>query len=147
MTRVIINVCFGGFGLSDAAYERLIELGVPVQKYIEEERDPETGLYTHQSLNDGKVIFDRTLTPKGEDRMNDLWWEHPDNGLLGRFWESWLDDDRTNPLLIQVVEELGDKANGRCARLKIVEVPDDVKWEIDEYDGNETIEEEHRSWR
>ena len=32
------------------------------------------------------------------------------------------------------------------AELKIVEVPDDVVWEIDEYDGLESISEVHRRW-
>ena len=54
--------------------------------------------------------------------------------------------DRTNPKLIEVVEKLGDKANGRYAELKIVEIPDDVDWYIDEYDGCESIHESHRTW-
>jgi hypothetical protein len=54
--------------------------------------------------------------------------------------------DRTDPILIQVVEEFGERADGFCARLKIVEIPDDVKWHIDEYDGKEHIAEDHRTW-
>jgi len=30
--------------------------------------------------------------------------------------------------------------------LKIIEIPEDVDWEVDEYDGLETIHEKHRSW-
>lgn len=55
-------------------------------------------------------------------------------------------ESRTDPDLIAVVEELGEKANGRCAQLEIVEIPDDLDWEIDEYDGIETIREKGRSW-
>lgn len=59
--------------------------------------------------------------------------------------------ERHDPLLVQVVEELGpDKhregASGRCAQLHIVEIPDGVQYEIDEYDGMESIHEIHRSW-
>ena len=54
--------------------------------------------------------------------------------------------ERNDPVLVQVVETLGDKANGRCAKLRIVEIPDNVNWEISEYDGNESVEEVHRSW-
>jgi hypothetical protein len=44
------------------------------------------------------------------------------------------------------VEELGEAANGSYARLKVVEIPDDVEWTIKEYDGDEWIAEKHRTW-
>ena len=59
------------------------------------------------------------------------------------------DDDeisRDDPVLIQVVEELGDKANGFCASLKIIEIPDGVNWQVEEYDGREWIAEKHETW-
>ena len=54
--------------------------------------------------------------------------------------------ERNDPVLIKVVEALGEKANGTFAELKIVEIPDGTDWEIDEYDGSETIHEKHKSW-
>lgn len=54
--------------------------------------------------------------------------------------------DRTDPNLVAVVEALGKKANGRFADLEVVEIPDGIEWEIDEYDGAEEIHEKHRSW-
>lgn len=54
--------------------------------------------------------------------------------------------DRTDPVLVRVVEEMGPAANGAYADLKIVDVPDGVAWEISEYDGLERVEEAHRSW-
>lgn len=56
-------------------------------------------------------------------------------------------EDRDDLDLISLVEELGEKANGDCAELKILEIPDDVEWEIKEYDGNEWVAEIHRTWR
>ena len=56
------------------------------------------------------------------------------------------DIERTDPILIQVVKELKDKASGDCARLRIVEIPDGIEYEIDDYDGQESIHEVHRSW-
>lgn len=53
---------------------------------------------------------------------------------------------RTDAKLIECVEQLGERANGEYSELKIVEVPDDVDWHIEEYDGMETVEEDHRSW-
>ena len=54
---------------------------------------------------------------------------------------------RDDQALVQVVEELGSVANGHCAELKIIEVPDDVKWEIEKSGGIEHISEAHRTWR
>jgi hypothetical protein len=53
---------------------------------------------------------------------------------------------RDDPALIRVVEELGVEANGRCSELTIVEIPEDVRWIIAEYDGKEHIDEIHRTW-
>jgi hypothetical protein len=54
--------------------------------------------------------------------------------------------DRDDPYLVQVVKRLGKEANGAHADLKIVEIPQDVDWEIGEYDGKEWIAEKHRTW-
>lgn len=53
---------------------------------------------------------------------------------------------RSHPLLVRAVEALGDKVNTDECKLKIVEVPDDVKWHIEDYDGNEWVAEDHRTW-
>lgn len=55
-------------------------------------------------------------------------------------------DKRTDSKLIECVETLGAKASGDYAKLKVVEVPDDVEWKITDYDGWETVEEVHRRW-
>lgn len=54
--------------------------------------------------------------------------------------------ERNDPDLIAAIETLGAEANGFCSRLKIVEIPDGVEWEIDDYDGLESIHEVHRVW-
>ena len=56
------------------------------------------------------------------------------------------DIPRNDPDLITVVEELGDEANDRHADLKVVEIPEDVSWEIDDYDGSEWVAEKHSRW-
>jgi hypothetical protein len=56
------------------------------------------------------------------------------------------DIERNDPVLVKVVEELGSKSFGFAANLKIVEVPDDVNWEVVQYDGLEHIAEKHRTW-
>lgn len=59
---------------------------------------------------------------------------------------SWPDIARNDPKLVECVEKLGEEANGTYAELKVVEIPDDVNWEIGEYDGLEWVEEVHRRW-
>ena len=53
---------------------------------------------------------------------------------------------RDDPVLVQVVEELGEESYDRYADLKIVEIPEDVDWYIHEYDGLEHVAERHRTW-
>lgn len=53
---------------------------------------------------------------------------------------------RDDPVLVKIVEDLGAEANGDYAKLKVVEIPDDVDWAIGEYDGKEWVAEKHRTW-
>ena len=55
-------------------------------------------------------------------------------------------ESRTDEKLIECITVLGEKANGSLAKLKIVDIPEDVNWYIDDYDGMESVEEVHRSW-
>ena len=54
---------------------------------------------------------------------------------------------RGDPALVEVVEELGAEANCKFSKLKVVEIPDDVEWQIEEYDGMEWVAEKHRVWK
>ena len=126
--EVVINVCFGGFGLSQEAYEELIKLGIPVKKYQSVGPDKD-GLYKKENkINSGNVIFEGGLS-FGE-----------------KYWETWLSNDRENPMLIEVVKKLGEKVNGYCAKLKIVKIPENIEYVVEEYDGNEHIAEAHDTW-
>jgi len=53
---------------------------------------------------------------------------------------------RTDKRVVNVIEKLGKAANGRCAELKVIEIPDEIQYEISDYDGIETIHELHQSW-
>lgn len=50
------------------------------------------------------------------------------------------DIERTDPVLVAIVEEWGDAANGLCAALKVVDLPAGTRYRISEYDGFETLE-------
>ena len=65
---------------------------------------------------------------------------------IGRYVGPYPDLKRNDPILVEAVEQLAEKASGGFAELKIIEVPDDVKWHIEEYDGKEWVAEDHRTW-
>lgn len=53
---------------------------------------------------------------------------------------SELDDyHRSNPILIDIVRELGDEANDDSSELGIATIPDGYGYWIEDYDGVETI--------
>ena len=57
----------------------------------------------------------------------------------GRFiHENYYVYSRTDPLLVRVIEELGEEANGKYSNIKIGFAPKGF-WEIDEYDGLERL--------
>ena len=117
--KVVINDCHGGFGLSDEAFELLLN-----KKGIEFESQPR------------KVWNSKEYYRKGHLDDNYYYLSHYD-----------LCADRADPDLVGVVEELGEAAYGECAELSVIEVPDDVQWHIVEYDGFEHVAENHRIWR
>ena len=58
------------------------------------------------------------------------------------------DIPRDDPALVQVIEELGADANTHYSEPKVIEIPDDVAWQIErhEHDGIEYVAEKHRTW-
>lgn len=91
--KVVINRCFGGFGLSDEA----------MQLYAAKKGIKLEGFYD---------------------------------------WEI----SRNDPVLVEVVEHLGEAANDWATDLKVVEIPEGVDWYVEDYDGVEHIAERHRTW-
>jgi hypothetical protein len=91
-----------------------------------------------------KVVINRDFGGFGlSDDAEALYKER--KGITDPDW--WYADiARDDPLLIQIVEEMGEKADGTFASLRIVEIPDDVDWYIEEYDGREWVSERHRTW-
>jgi hypothetical protein len=119
--KVAINRCFGGFGISNEAFEKLLDRkGIAFDKV-----EPEEG----RSLI-GAAYFEAGYSGNDEHYLSDY----------------DMTQDRSDPDLIAVIEEMGDKANSWAADIAIVEIPDDVKWHIHEYDGLEHVAEDHRTW-
>lgn len=117
--RVVINGCHGGFSLSHAAVIRYYEL-----------LGQEIHWFTHNSEGSGHWNY----YLDANDPHGSRWW---DTSIA-----------RDDPYLVQVVEELGSRADGStAAQLKIIEVPAGVDWVVQEYDGLEWVAEKHRIWR
>lgn len=68
------------------------------------------------------------------DYPNSIFWKF-ENGEY--FFDFNL--ERNDPNLIKVVEQMGEDSFGSYAQLEIVEIPDNIPWEIDSYDGSECV--------
>jgi hypothetical protein len=127
--KVVINSCYGGFGLSKKAKLKLYELGSP----IIEASTPE-----EYYGKDWKVLM-------AEDKM----WLKPTVAPDGKIisTDSMNHEARACPYLIKVVQKMKHNANGEHAKLSIVEIPDDIEYTIQDYGGIEWIAEKHRTWQ
>ena len=131
--KVVINNTYGGFSLSSKGTEAYYaRKGKKVWWFVNPVENGRTNFDKHVPCDDpGKGYFAHCYSSKEPNEDNYL---------------SVRDMERNDPDLIAVVEELGAEASGRFASLKIVEIPDDVDWVIEEYDGLEWIAESHRTW-
>ena len=126
--KVAVNKCFGGFGLSKQAIMEIAK-----RKGI---RVIWKGSYNHRLKE--YVIVEDWESPEAR-----YCYAYTENGDSFSFREP---DKRNDPDLIAVIERLGEKADGDYADIVIVEIPDDIAWYIDNYDGRETVREHHNSW-
>lgn len=142
--KIVINDCYGGFSLSprgEAEYLR---------------RKGETPFFYVTPREGGRLNFDRTVRWNPNDGesyivvytyLDDLGDEPSKEEREAARYFAARDIDRSDPDLVAVVEAIGKPAGGRHANLKVIEIPDDVEWEIEEYDGSEWVAEKHRVWR
>ena len=114
---VVINRCHGGFGLSWDA--QIAYLDRAGIAYTLENRE---------SRDDTSRYGQRIKLASGND-----------------FYDREI--QRDDPALVAVVKEMGEDADGQFANLRVVKVPGDVEWHVDEYDGLEWVAENHRRWQ
>lgn len=133
--KVVINVCYGGFGLSNKAMHRYAELkGIKKLYDVVCNFDKSPFKFEYPPDAEKELIIYHITEPLNDDgTYND-----------GSFWDPEI--ERDDPDLIRVIEEFGVEANGSCAELRIVEIPDGTKFTIEEYDGKEHVAEVHRTW-
>lgn len=140
--KIVINKCFGGFHLSDKAIEMIMtRKGFNCFRYA----------HTKYKHSNGVDMFERRETASGNVLFPIIYYttknlgERVDNIPEDVVWDS-LDINRSDPDLVAVVEEIGKEANTGVSELAVVEIPEDVDWVIQEYDGLESIHEAHRVW-
>lgn len=141
--RVVINTAHGGFGLSNEAVLRYFDLtGTPVWSEFDTTY-PTLKMVTYWLVPPGP---NRVAGDPGNWHNMSLAERQAHNATYSKQVFTPREIARDDPLLIKVVNELGDNANGAHAKLKVVEIPADVDWVIDEYDGAEWVAEKHRTW-
>lgn len=153
MTKIVVNNCAGGFGLS---HEAILLYGsikkINVVPYIK--------VNTQSLLNYKKMEYEERPVrsynilychiPDGQEAANyaDEAYVNSHYFKESHFSSENLNSFRTDPALVEVVFNLGDLASGESAELRVIEVPDDVKWYLNVLDnGYENVHEDHRVWR
>lgn len=127
--KIILNKCFGGFGLSTEAYKLYAEkIGKEIYEYYQ---DYKKGFHYFIKGSNGLCKFYFTKDFGEEIKLNDE--------EYNKYCLNLSDEKRTDKILIEVVEELKERANNGFSDLEIIEIPNNCYYKIDEYDGVETI--------
>lgn len=129
--KVILNKCYGGFDVSKEAYMLYAKKkGLKLYQYASDFVSNKKCIYTR--ANDETLFKNYFIKDMGDNIEI--------NNEDYKKYNLYLDDEhRQDPILIEVVEELENKASGRFGRLEVVEIPDNCYYKIDDYDGIETI--------
>lgn len=128
MTKIVYNCCYGGFGLSDVAIMRYAEIkGITLYSSVSEFGS--TSYYLCAPEEYERIRAEERANPADPVRY----------ARSNAMYFSDRDIDRDDPVLAQVVEEMGDGASGDYAALCIAELPAGTLYRIDEYDGMESV--------
>lgn len=128
MTKIVYNACYGGFGLSEAAMRLYAQKkGLPLFVFNPYGIDSDLGKQ-YFTADPSEYISDE----KGYPAV--------DHDFYSKYSLYDRDFDRTDPVLVEVVEELGEKANDTFSELRVRELEPGTMYRIEEYDGYETIE-------
>lgn len=156
--KIVINACFGGFHPSNRAIKAYADRkGWPCyffqrpgwkgqnKRITDEEAFANDELFSN--INAYRVASPEELPPE-QDGWGGMTMEERKASN-----EAWTlvgfeirDIPRDDADFVAVVESLGEAASGKCSKLKIVEIPDDTEFQIEEYDGYEHVAEKHRTW-
>lgn len=158
--KVVINACYGGFSLSPEAVEFIAKKkGQPCHFYVHdgESVKMEDEKYKKTTAEEAKDAFLwNASTIESEEEYNEFhsfkWREASieERQKHDEEYENTHHDNRPSErhdeALVEAVETLGSKkSSGSCAQLKVIEIPITV-YNIEEYDGYESVSEPHRTW-
>lgn len=141
--KVAYNTCYGGFSLSPLAIEMYTKRkGIKLFWYIRDntkkkKRYIKTSIldkkgYNHSDYYPFKVDLGKTINNVND---NSFYYER-----------LYTNEQRIDLDLIYVIEKLQKKANGECADISIIDLPDGVDFEITSYDGNEQVLPIYPNW-
>ena len=132
--KVVINRCYGGFSLSPKGERRYLELKGHKSYFYKQTKygfsHRETEFTRIDNIDDVPGIFFFCTTHDQGEFISD----YPEDIFHCRELK------RSDPILVQVVEELGKESFGVCAELKVIEIENGRWFKIDEYDGYESIQ-------
>ena len=144
--KIIINSKHGGFGISNIALVELMQkkgLEIYFYEMVFDNSDKFTYVKTNAANKNLFVTaackdFGEVFIPENDEQSDE-------------FYECFIQTRdlkwRTDNDLINLLEEKGsDFVSSPLSSLKVLEIPDDVEWEVEEYDGSEWISEKHRTW-
>jgi len=120
--KIVLNKCYGGFHISDEGYEWLLK---------------------------NKNWKCTTLGKDGEWKNSNakIYKSEEDIPFGGKYY--FTSDDRgfrTNKDVIEMVKILKEKASFQTSKIEIIEIPDNVDYEIEEHAGIEHVAEKHNTW-
>lgn len=143
MTKIVINADFGGFSISETAvYALAARKGLTVYK---EGVRWDSIYWIVPPTDPGRIQFHKTWANWVNEPLSN---RQSTNAFHAAHTLSIRPEDRTDPDLISVIEELGESANGDHATLEIVEVAKGTLYRITEHDGYESVEtQENTDWK
>ena len=132
--KIVINSCYGGFSLSPKGERRYLELkGLNPYFYKQSKYnypDNTIEFIRLDNIDDVPDLFFYCTTYDQGKILPD----YPKDVFHSRCLK------RNDPILVQVVEELGAESFGKCAKLEVVDIDKGRWFKIDEYDGYESIQ-------
>lgn len=134
--KIVINKCYGGYGLSPKALKELAKRKGKKCYFFKWEYNSKEYIPWKESDKYSLIIF---AFDDPNPKPNDNGWFQLHSIMSDTY-------QRTDKDLIAVVEKLGKEANGDYSELEVVEIPDGIDYEIEEYDGQEWVAEKHRRW-
>jgi len=139
--KLVVNRCYGGFGINHRgriAYAK--EKGIKLYLWLH--RDAVSSDYATL-----KEAVESANSGNGWAMCSIVYSTVPKSKYTGTEGINWYDNEiRSDPALIKVVETMGKDCFDEHAKLEVIEIPDDICYDIDEHDGYETVHETHRSW-